>query len=88
MLVETGVAMGAGRKAKTATARRPVLTRWELTVHGGHLKAPAVVATTTVNHEGRDVSFVTISAVTPWLCEVVAGQCASKRPLARCGIIG
>ena len=80
--------MGAGRKAKTATARRPVQTSWELTVRGGHLKAPMVVPTTTVNHKGQDVSFVAVSAVTPWLCEMVAGQCASKRLLARCGMIG
>ena len=82
------MAMGAGRKPKIATDRRPVLTSWELTVHGGHLKAPMVVPTTTVKHKGRDVSFVAVSAVTGWLCEMVAGQCASKRPLARCGIIG
>ena len=28
-----------------------------------------------------------VAATTPWLCEMVAGQCASKRPLGRCSII-
>ena len=80
--------MGPGRKPKNATDRRPVLVSWQLAVNGGHLKAPAVVGTKTVQHQGRDVSFVSVSAVTPWLCEMVAGQCASKRSLARCSITG
>ena len=80
--------MGPGRKTKIATARRPAQVTWQLTVNGGLLKAPAVVETAQEHYKGRDITFVSVSASTPWLCEMVSGQCASKRPLARCGMIG
>ena len=80
-------AMPPGRKPNSAHARKLVLMSWELTVKGGMLKAPAVVETIKELYKGRDVTFVAVTGSTPWLCEMVAGVCASKRPLARCSII-
>ena len=80
--------MGPGRKPKDLADTRPVQVSWQLTITGGHQKTPTVVETDKAEHEGREITFVSVSAVTPWLCEMVAGQCASKRPLARCSIIG
>ena len=79
--------MGPGRKPKSATASKPVQVTWQLTVVGGMLKVPTVVESVKEHCKGRDITFVPVAANTPWLCEMVAGQCASKRPLGRCSII-
>ena len=51
------------------------------------LKVPTVVESVKEHYKGRDITFVPVAATTPWLCEMVAGQCASKRPLGRCSMI-
>ena len=79
--------MGPGRKPRSATASKPVQASWQLTVEGGLLKVPTVVGSVKEHYKGRDIAFVPVAATTPWLCEMVAGQCASKRPLGRCSII-
>ena len=79
--------MGPGRKPKSATASKPVQASWQLTVEGGLLKVPTVVGSVKEHYKGRVITFVPVAATTPWLCEMVAGQCASKRPLGRCSMI-
>ena len=69
--------MGPGRKPKSATASKPVQVTWQLTVVGGMLKVPTVVESVKEHYKGRDITFVPVAATTPWLCEMVAGQCAS-----------
>ena len=85
--VSAGPSMGPGRKPRRATASKPVQASWQLTVEGGLLKVPTVVGSVKEHYKGRDIDFVPVAATTPWLCEMVAGQCASKRPLGRCSII-
>ena len=51
------------------------------------LKVPTVVESVKEKYKGRDITFVPVAATTPWLCEMVAGQCASKRPLGRCSML-
>ena len=58
-----------------------------MAVVGGMLKVPTVVESVKEHYKGRDITFVPVAATTPWLCEMVAGQCASKHPLGRCSII-
>ncbi len=76
-----------GRKA-AAKAVQPVHAKWCLTLSGGLLKSPAAVETTTARHDDRDVHFLHVTGITPWLCLMVCGEGACKRPLSRCTIIG
>ena len=56
---------------------------WKLTVQGGFLKKAQVVDVIRREVAGQEVQFVEISPSTTWLCEMVTGQYAAHKPLAR-----
>ena len=63
--------MKLGRKPRSEKASKPVQASWQLTVEGGLLKVPTVVGSVKEHYKGRVITFVTVTAITPWLCEMV-----------------
>jgi hypothetical protein len=72
--------------AKNGTAWKPVQVQTQTAIHGGVGRKHHVLALERFEFEGGEVSFVLVSPQEGWLCEVVAGQCSSRRPLTRSDI--
>ena len=64
----------------------PVQIQQGLTIKGGLMRKAQVVPTKLFDYEGRQVTMVAISKSELWLSPIVAGTCASTRPLSRCQI--
>ena len=62
---------------------RPVQVEMQMTVKGGLLKGNRLVNSCKVAHEGEEVTLVSVSHQDSWLCEMVSGKAASRRPLKR-----
>ena len=58
----------------------------ETAIRGGVGRKHHVLNIERLEFEDREASFVHVSPTEEWLCEVVAGQSASRRPLSRSNI--
>jgi hypothetical protein len=74
------------RAMPKAVAWTPVQVQTETTIRGGVGRKHHVLALERFLFEDRESSFVHVSPNEPWLCEVVAGQGFSRRPLGRSSI--
>ncbi len=74
------------RAMSKAAAWTPVQVKTETAIRGGVGRKHHVLSIERFDFEDRETPFVVVSPNEAWLCEVVAGQCASRRPLTRSGI--
>lgn len=65
-----------------------IRVRRAVCVAGGFLARPAAVDTLDVEVSGRMVEVVSVGPQEPWLCEAVAKQAVSKRPLGHASLFG
>jgi hypothetical protein len=71
------------RAMSDAAAWAPVQVRTETVIRGGLSRKLHVLAIERFEFEERQASFVIVSPSEGWLCDTVAQQVASRRPLAR-----
>jgi hypothetical protein len=69
-----------------AAAWTPVQVQTETTIRGGVGRKHHVLSVERFLFEDRESSFTIVSPNETWLCEIVAGQSSSRRPLARSSI--
>jgi hypothetical protein len=69
-----------------AAAWAPVQVKTETAIRGGVGRKHHVLSIERFEFEDREASFVHVSPLEGWLCEIVAGQVASRRPLSRSNI--
>ncbi len=74
------------RAMSKAVAWTPVQVKTVTAISGGVGRKHHVLSIERFDFEDRETPFVVVSPNEAWLCEVVAGQCASRRPLSRSGI--
>ena len=72
------------RYAKKEAVWQPVQLREEITIKGGLMRRAHVVAVKELAVDDAPVKFVQVGSGEAWLCEMVAGQVAARRPLSRC----
>ena len=80
----------AASKPSPAVAEtwRGIEVRRAVCVDGGFLARPAAVDTLDVQVDGRMVEVVSVGPQETWLCDAVAKQAVSKRPLGHASLFG
>jgi hypothetical protein len=74
------------RTMSKAVAWIPVQVKTETAIRGGVGRKQHVLDIEQFEFEDREASFVQVSPNEGWLCNIIAGQCASRRPLSRSDI--